>query len=223
MKSLPPKAKPEVTVDVVAFTVEDSQLKVLLVRRAREPFVGTFTLPGGFMWEGETSAQAALRNLRTKSGVDSNIFSEQLYTFDDPQRDKRGHIISVAYMALVPLEKISKHISLDVKLAPVADVGQLPFDHSQILAYATKRLRTKLGYSNVAYSLLPKLFTLSQLQDVYEVILGHPIDKRNFRKKILSLGIIEPTEQKLTGRKHRPARLFKFAQRSYAELEEPIF
>lgn len=223
MNRLPPKARPEITVDIVVFTVEDRQLKVLLFRRTREPFVGRLALPGGFLWENETSAQAALRTLIDKTNV-SGVFSEQLYTFDNPKRDKRGHIITVAYLALVPIETTNRSRLRDgAEFMNVDEVKALPFDHGQILKYAIKRLRTKLGYSNVAYSLLPKLFTLSQLQEVYEVILGHSVDKRNFRKKIMSLGLIEPTAQKQTGRKHRPAQLFRFQKHGYTELEEPIF
>jgi 8-oxo-dGTP diphosphatase len=221
MKNLPPKAMPQVTVDIVVFSVIDGLLQVLLVRRERSPAQGQPALPGGFLWEGETTAQAARRILKDKANV-SNVFVEQLYTFDDPKRDSRGHIITVSHFALVPSEKL-KMIASNSELLPVSSIRKLPFDHGKILAYAIRRLRTKLGYSNVAYSLLPELFTLSQLQEVYEVILGHPVDKRNFRKKILSLDIIEETEHKLTGRKHRPARLFRFKDQKYSELEEPMF
>lgn len=221
MDELPAKAKPEVTVDIVVFTIEDGTLKVLLVRREREPAKGELSLPGGFIWENETSAQAALRILKDKANV-QNIFIEQLYTFDDPKRDSRGHVITISHFALAPAEKL-QNLADNALLQPVSEVKQLPFDHSAILAYSVKRLRNKLGYSNVAYSLLPELFTLSQLQEVYEVILGHPVDKRNFRKKIMSLEIIEPTEQKLSGRRNRPARLYKFKKHGYEELDEPMF
>lgn len=216
-------ADSQVTADVVVFTVDERLLKVLLIRRDDAPFKGAPSLPGGFLHKNETSDQTALRVLKAKAHV-QDVFSEQLYTFDDPKRDPRGHIITIAHFALVPTDKlITRRLAKNAEIKPVNEVNGLAFDHDQILAYAVRRLRTKLGYSNIAYSLLPKLFTLSQLQEVYEVILGHTVDKRNFRKKILSLGIIEPTAQQLTGQKHRPARLFKFKKHSYAELEEPLF
>lgn len=223
MANIPPKAQPELAVDIVVFTIENGLLKALLVRRSKAPAKGSYTLPGGYLWQGETTSQAAKRTLKDKAGV-QNAYFEQLYTFDDPTRDSRGHVITVAHLALVPAERLSRsEATKDIRIQAVGEIKDLPFDHGKILAYALKRLRTKLGYSNVAYSLLPELFTLSQLQEVYEVILGHEIDKRNFRKKIQSLDLIEPTEQKLTGRKHRPARLFRFKTHSYSELEEPIF
>jgi len=223
MKVRPPKAQPEITVDTVIFTIEEGVLKVLLVRRGGDPYKGQLALPGGFLWANETMAQAAVRVLTTKANV-KDVFFEQLYTFDNPKRDTRGHVITVAHFALVPAQRL-RSIRLDenVSLVPVKSIKRMPFDHMEILSYADKRLRTKLGYSNVAYSLLPEAFTLSQLQEVYEVILGHEVDKRNFRKKIQSLDIIELTGQKQTGRKHRPARLFRFKKRGYAELEEPLF
>jgi len=213
----------QATTDVVVFTIEDKTLKVLLVQRDEEPFINHLSLPGGFLHKREKSSEAALRVLKDKAKV-RNVFSEQLYTFDDPKRDPRGQIITVAYFALVPANKLlSVRLAKNTAIQSVKETKGLAFDHDEILNYAVKRMRTKLGYSNVAYSLLPKLFTLSQLQEVYEVILGHPVDKRNFRKKIMSLGIIEPTNQKLTGQKHRPALLYKFKKHSYTELEEPIF
>lgn len=221
--SRPPMAKPQLTVDVVVFTVEDKTLKVLLLRRDEEPFKDSLTLPGGFLWQGETSAEAGLRILKNKTNV-QKVFFEQLYTFDDPARDPRGRIISITYFALVPAETLRRNkLATSVELVAVADATDLGFDHNVILKYAIGRLRSKLGYSNIAYSLLPAFFTLSQLQEIYEVILGHPVDKRNFRKKIQSLDVIEPTQQKLTGERHRPARLFCFKKRGYAEHEDSIF
>lgn len=218
MNPKPPIADVQITVDLVIFTVESKQLKALLVRRDEPPFEAQLSLPGGFMWADETSLMTASRVLNDKTSLKTAFF-EQLYSFDEIKRDPRGRIVTLAYFALVPAESISQ---ADIVLS-VDEIADLAFDHKQILDYAVSRLRNKLAYSNIAYSLLPKLFTLSQLQEVYEVILGHEIDKRNFRKKIFSLDIIEETNQKQTGRKHRPARLYKFKQHRYAELTEPIF
>lgn len=223
MDARPPKARPEITVDIVIFTVEDGLLKVLLTRRQRQPFINQLALPGGFLWENETTLQAAKRILKEKVNV-GQVFFEQLYTFDDPRRDSRGHVITVAHFALVPAAKLSKNrLAENASLETVAEAKSLPFDHGKILNHAASRLRNKLAYSNIAYSLLPELFTLSQLQEIYEVILGHEIDKRNFRKKIMSLDFVEATNQKQTGRKHRPARLYRFKDKNYTELGEPIF
>jgi 8-oxo-dGTP diphosphatase len=222
-KELPPLSPAQLTTDVVIFTVDEGDLKVLLIKRKNPPFSYDLALPGGFIWKGETSTQAALRILQSKTSVD-NVFFEQLYTFDAPDRDPRGHVISIAYFALVPSDILrGAAVHENTTLMSVKNVKTLAFDHKQILNYAVKRLRSKLAYSNVAYSLLPRLFTLSQLQDIYEVILGHEIDKRNFRKKIASLDIIEATNQKQIGGRHRPALLYKFKKRGFTELEEPVF
>lgn len=217
----PPKALLEVTVDIVLFTLDDKSLKIVLVKRDQVPHKGRLSLPGGFLWQKESSQQTAARILKDKVNI-SGVFMEQLYTFDNPARDPRGQILSVTYFALAPIDNLS-NLAPNVEIHDVKDAKNLAFDHDHILAYATKRLRAKLGYSNVAYSILPRLFTLSQLQEVYEVIVGHGIDKRNFRKKILSLDIIEQTNQEVRGQRHRPARLHKFKKHTYSELEEPIF
>jgi 8-oxo-dGTP diphosphatase len=222
-KKLPPLSPAQLTADVVIFTVDDGELKALLINRKEPPFSGELALPGGFIWKDETSSQAALRILKSKTNVD-NVFFEQLFTFDAPDRDPRGHIITVAYFALVPSDILrSAALKENTTLLSVKNISKLAFDHKEILIYAIKRLRSKLAYSNIAYSLLPRLFTLTQLQDIYEVILGHTIDKRNFRKKIASLDIIEATNQKQTGGRHRPALLYKFKKRGFTELEEPVF
>ena len=221
MATRPGKARLEITIDVAIFTIEDGVLKIVLLRRDQPPYIGKLGLPGGFLWQNEDTVQAAQRILAGKVNL-GRVFMEQLYTFDHPGRDPRGQIISVTYLVLAPIEKL-KRLAEGIEIKDVRLAKGLAFDHSEILSYAIRRLRSKLGYSNVAYSLLPELFTLSQLQEIYEVILGHGVDKRNFRKKILSLDIIEPTSQQLTGQRHRPARLHRFKKRSYSELAEPIF
>jgi 8-oxo-dGTP diphosphatase len=221
-KDRPKIAEIKMTTDVVIFTVDENELKVLLLYRDEEPFLKKLALPGGFIWEDETSNEAGRRILKSKTNVD-NFYFEQLYTFDNPKRDPRERIATVAYFALVPKDKLdSEVLSQNTVLKPVGKTKQLAFDHSQILSYAAARLRSKLAYSNIAYSLLPKHFSLQELQNVYEVILGKTLDKRNFRKKIQSLELIEPTEIKQTGTRHRPAMLYQFKQHSYTELDEPF-
>lgn len=210
-----------VTVDVVIFTVENTDLKVLLIKRDNEPFKGKLALPGGFIRENETAQDTVKRILKEKCGVE-NVYVEQLYTFDDPKRDPRGSVVSIAYYALVPRKELQINTSAstqDPELDKVIDLPKLAFDHNDVAEYAVKRLRAKLEYTNLAFSLLPENFTMSQLQSTYEVILGRELDKRNFQKKFRSLDIIEPAGGRVEGNPNRPAQLFKFVKRSPVELE----
>jgi 8-oxo-dGTP diphosphatase len=202
--------KLQITVDIVLFTILERQLHVLLIRRLAEPFRGSYALPGGFVLENESVDEAAHRELQEETGVEK-VFLEQLYTFGEPNRDPRGRVITVAYYALVANSHILRSgtdaadaawFSLD-KLPPVA------FDHQSIIEYAQQRLRNKLDYSNVGFELLPEKFTLTELQLVHEAVLGASLDKRNFRRKILQQGIVEPSKEwQKTGRK--PAQLYRF-------------
>jgi 8-oxo-dGTP diphosphatase len=200
-----------VTVDIVVFTVHDQALRVLLVERGIEPFLGLFALPGGFVLAGETLEQAAFRELREETGT-AEVYLEQLYTFGDPGRDPRGRVVTVAYYALVPSGRSPLLAGTDAASAAwftVAELPKLAFDHAGILDYAVNRLRGKLEYSNVGYELLPEKFTLTALQVLHEAILGRKLDKRNFRRKVLGMGLLKPLKEKLaTGRK--PAELYSF-------------
>jgi 8-oxo-dGTP diphosphatase len=210
-----------ITVDVVLFTIEAAALSVLLIKRTNAPERGAWALPGGFMQSNETSEEAAFRILRTKAGV-KDIYIEQLYTFSDLRRDPRGRVISITYFALVPTEKIIFEGS-DLQtptLFPVSAVSRLAFDHKKILSYSVERLRAKLEYTNVVYSILKPTFTLTQLQKAYEIILGRELDKRNFRKKYLSLGLVQATKEFERGGKQRPAQLYKFKSREIAQLKK---
>jgi 8-oxo-dGTP diphosphatase len=210
-----------ITVDVVLFTIEEERLKVLLIERNNTPYNGGLALPGGFMQESETTEDAAYRILREKAGV-KDIYIEQLYTFSGIRRDPRGRVISVTYFALVSREKIFFEGS-DLQapaLFSVAKNMKLAFDHGEILPYAVERLRSKLEYTNVVYSLLKPQFTLTRLQRAYEIILGKKIDKRNFRKKYLSLGLIQETKNYERGGKQRPARLYQFKTKELSQLKK---
>src|SRR3990172_4261761 len=175
---------PAVTVDAVIFTVQEDDLQVLLIERSNEPFRNYCALPGGFLIKNEPSRDAVARILKDKAGV-NNVYTEQLYTFDDLARDPRGHTVTIAYFALVPPTslKISSSVREHPQLYSVKRLPNLAFDHRKIIEYALGRLRAKLEYTNVVYSLLPKEFTIPQLQKTYEVILGKRLDKRNFAKK----------------------------------------
>ena len=201
----------QVAVDIVVFTVHEQTLRVLLIERGIDPFKGLYALPGGFVLAEETLEQAAFRELFEETGT-KDVYLEQLYTFGDPHRDPRGRVVTVAYYALVPTDKSPLLAGTDAAAAgwyPVSALPPLAFDHGKIVEYAVDRLRNKLEYTNVGFQLLPAKFTLSALQALHEAILGKPLDKRNFRRKVLGLGLVKPSkEMQATGRK--PARLFSF-------------
>jgi 8-oxo-dGTP diphosphatase len=210
----------QVTVDIVIFTIRESALKVLLIRRGIAPFKGRMAVPGGFVHPDESLQRAALRELQEETGV-RDVYLEQLYSFGDPRRDPRGHVVTVAYYALVPGDYPLRAGS-DASAAawwPVKKLPALAFDHRAIVDYAVERLRNKLEYTTAGFQLLPKKFTLPELQAVYEAILGKSLDKRNFRKKMDLLGILKPLNQwRRTGRK--PARLYRFAAKKFEKLKD---
>ena len=211
-----------VAVDVVLFTIRDEALKVLLVKRAAPPFRGAWALPGGFVRKDESVDEAALRELQEETGI-TTVYLEQLYTFGDLDRDPRGRVITVSYYAVVGWEQFRVKARAKVASTKWFAVRRLPslaFDHRKIVASSLERLQNKVNYTSVAFQLLPKTFTLSELQRAYEVIMGQPLDKRNFRKKMLQLGILHGTgQQKLEGRQ-RPARLYSFTETKVIKLQE---
>jgi 8-oxo-dGTP diphosphatase len=210
--------RPSVTVDLVIFTIAENDLKVLLIRRGLEPFKGRLALPGGFVEIDESLEKAAARELKEEAGV-TDVYLEQLYTFGDPKRDSRGRVISVAYFALVDAERQRIRAASDATEAEWHSVfdpklgAKLAFDHKKILEYAVWRLRNKIEWTTVGYELLPKKFTLSELQRVYEIILQRPVDKRNFRKKILAQGQIRELNETRNDGAHRPAKLYSFRKK----------
>jgi 8-oxo-dGTP diphosphatase len=211
----------KVTVDVVIFSIRDGALQVLLVRRKYEPFAGAWAIPGGFVLPDEDLEQAALRELREETGVE-HVYLEQLYSFGDPKRDPRGRVITVAYFALVSADR-ALHAGTDAADARWFATGELPelaFDHGRILDYSLERLRNKLEYTSVGFQLLPEKFTLSELQQVYEVILGRRLDKRNFRRKIALLKVVTPLKELRRQGVSRPARLFRFTAARFEKLKD---
>jgi 8-oxo-dGTP diphosphatase len=212
--------RPAVTTDVVIFTLREGDLQVLLIRRKNPPFQGVWAIPGGFVGMDESLEEAALRELEEETGV-RDVYLEQLYTFGDPGRDPRGRTVTVAYFALVPAPTIRPRAGDDAAEArwwPMYDLPPLAFDHADILAYALQRLRYKLEYTTVGFELLPEPFTLSELQAAYEVILGEDLDKRNFRRKVLSAAILEETGAYRTG-EGRPAKLYRYRENAVAEIK----
>ncbi len=209
-----------VTVDVAIFALREGSLQVLLVRRGKPPCEGMWAIPGGSIGREETLRAAAQRTLAEQTGLD-HVFLEQLYTFGDPGRDSRGRVITVSYYAVVPSSSIVHVYAEDagrVLWWPIDGLPPLAFDHSDILSYALTRLRYKLEYTAVGFELLPEEFTLSELQSAYEIVLGEELDKRNFRRKILSAGVIEPSGSYRAG-EGRPARLYRYREDAVAEVK----
>ena len=212
--------KMSVAVDLLVFTIEEDRLKLLMIEREEEPFAGKLALPGVFVGIDETLDAAAKRGIREETGL-KDIYFEQLYTFGDVKRDPRMRIISVSYMALVPLEKLSFKAGKRTKDAYLVDVEELlasdrsvAFDHKKIISYARWRLANKVEYTLIAFHLVPEGFTLPNLQKVYEILLGKPLYKANFRKKISEF--IEETEFQTSGDAHRPSRLYRL-KKEYAK------
>ncbi|MCP1677011.1 8-oxo-dGTP diphosphatase [Natronocella acetinitrilica] len=203
-----------VSTDVVLFTIRDDRLMVLLVRRPREPFGGYWALPGGLVHEQEDLDDCAARVLQAKAAV-SGIYLEQLYSFGRPGRDPRGRVITVTYYALAPTNRLGETVMKDSDdrcWAPVDQLPALAFDHNEIVPLAHQRLAAKLEYSTIALQFMGERFTLSELQTVYEVILGESLDKRNFRRRLQGLRCIEETGEWFRGGSHRPARLYRVRQ-----------
>lgn len=205
---------PAIAVDTIIFTVGADDLLVLLVRRRGAPYAGHWAIPGGFVGADESLDEAAARELHEETSV-NDVYLEQLYTFGEPGRDPRGRVISVTYYALVrhALEVQGGDDAADARWFPLRALPPLAFDHQTILDYALERVRRKVEYTNIVYSLLPDTFTLTELQRVYELILGRELDKRNFRKKFGSLDLIEPTGVLRRDGAHRPAKLYRFRTR----------
>lgn len=211
---------PAVTTDVVLFTIRDERLQVLLVKRRNPPFENHWALPGGFVGIDEDIEACALRELKEETGV-SGVFLEQLYTFGAPRRDPRERVITVAYYALAPNDSIHTRAASDAREVAWFDCNRLPslaFDHDLIITTALKRLRAKLEYSTIAFQFLPEKFTLSELQQVYEIILDESLDKRNFRRRMTGYGLVAETDEKVRNGNHRPARLYSARTRGTVEF-----
>ena len=210
----------QVTVDIVIFTIQQGVLKVLLVKRRIPPFVGQFAIPGGFVLEDEDLERAALRELQEETGV-SDVYLEQLYSFGNPKRDPRGRVITIAYFALISADRKLQAGTDAAEAAwyPMDALPRLAFDHATILNYALERLRNKLEYTTVGFQLLPEKFTLTELQAVYEAILGKKLDKRNFRRKMSILKILKPLPEYRRGGQ-RPAQLYRFVAARFEKLKD---
>jgi 8-oxo-dGTP diphosphatase len=211
-----PAPTPAVAVDVAVFTVLAERLQLLLVAPGSGPFAGQWALPGGRVRTDESLDDAARRELAAQTGV-RDVYLEQLYTFGAPQRDPQDRVVSVAYFALIAHGGRFQEAERSDKYAAVAwqPVGRLPplaYDHRTVVDTALARLRAKLAYTNLVYGLLPARFTVGELQAIYEAILGRRLDRRNFRRKILSVGLLRRLAHQRRGA-HRPATLYAFRHR----------
>ncbi len=213
--------RPSVTVDVVIFSLADAALKVLLIKRESPPYAQMWAIPGSFVKIDEALEEAAVRALADETGV-KDVYTEQLFTFGKPGRDPRTRVITVAYFALVPHDAIHHKAGRDASETAWFAVSQLPplaFDHAEIVEYAYRRLRYKLEYTSVGFQLLPDVFTLTELQKAYEIILNEQLDKRNFRRKILAAEILEETGEKKKDGEGRPAMLYRYREDAVAEVK----
>ena len=220
--------RPTVTVDVVVFGLDMNQspptLNVLLIKRGRPgtPFEGCWALPGGFVGQNEDLEVAARRELVEETHAECS-YIEQLATFGKPGRDPRGHVISVAYMAMVRTDAVTVEGDDDASEAawfPVSELPQLAFDHDDIMAEATKRLRSKLRWEPIGIDLLPESFSIDDLRRVYETVLGRELNRRNFRAKVLSYGVLVSAQSRRIGGPGRPPELFRFDRTAYEALIE---
>ena len=217
--------RPALATDCVIFGFDGGELKLLLIEREKEPFKNKWALPGGFVFMEETTEECAKRILFEKTGI-KNMFIEQLYTFSDVDRDPRERIVSVTYYALVNKHQYELIAGRDTVKAAWFELSKLPklaFDHSKILKTAIQRLKGKVSYQPIGFELLDEKFTLTQLQVVYESILEAPIDKRNFRKKILGMGLLKALDEKEKNVAHKAARFYSFDKKAYKELTQKGF
>lgn len=222
---VPGPAKMAVAVDIVLLAIRDERLALLLVRRGFEPFRGRWALPGGFVTMEESLEAAAKRELSEEAGVTA-VHLEQFGAYGAPARDPRGRVVSIAYVALVRADAQVLRATTDADAAawfPLEAPPRLAFDHATIVHDAREHLRRALDREPVGFQLLPRAFSLSELQRVHEALLGALLDKRNFRRKVLSEGLVLPLRGKSTEGPHRPAQLYRYAKASphgRAETEE---
>jgi 8-oxo-dGTP diphosphatase len=217
--------RPALTVDCVVFGLDDEDLKVLLIQRDLPPFEGRWALPGGFVRIAETLDEAAQRELAEETGI-RKVFLEQLFTFGAVDRDPRERVVTVAYYALVNLRGHDLLAATDARSAAwfaLDDAPNLAFDHDRILQTAYERLKGKVRYQPIGFELLPEKFTLRQLQHLYEKVLDRELDKRNFRKKILGMGLLEELDEVEQDVAHRAARLYRFDRKKYERLTKQGF
>ena len=211
------------TTDCVIFGFDGTRMKVLLVQRGIEPYKGRWAFPGGFLQMDESAEEGALRELREETGL-SGAFIRQFHTISAPVRDPRERVITIAFYALVRIEEVTGgDDAADARWFALDEVPQLAFDHDQILRTAEQALRQQIHFEPVGFELLPEKFTLRELQNLYEAILGVRFDKRNFSNKINRLGLLDPLDEKVNPSRKKEATLFRFNNTKYDELKQNGF
>ena len=213
----------KLSVDSIIFTIEGNKLEILLIKRKNPPFQNMYALPGGFVNDGEEIEDAAKRELKEETGI-TDIFLKELGSYGKVDRDPRARIITIAYMALIrPDQKIKADTdALDAAWFSVYSLPQLAFDHKKIINDALEQLRYEIQTTNIAFQILPKKFTMSQLQHLYELVLDRPLDKRNFRKRIKEFGILKEHNETIMEGAHRPAVLYSFSSNKYSNIRDKI-
>ncbi len=212
----------QLSVDAVVFGYESGTISVLLIKRKYEPFKGQWAIPGGFVLEEESLEEAVARELKEETGIAIN-YLEQLYTFGHPKRDPRNRVVSVAYFGLIKPSAFKILAATDaeeVQWFKITELPSLSFDHEEILQMAITRLQGKITYEPIGFELLDTKFPFSDLEKLYTTLLGRAMDRRNFRKKMLSLNILDELDEKVSKGSGRPANLFKFNNKRYFELKE---
>jgi 8-oxo-dGTP diphosphatase len=212
----------KLSVDAVVFGYEEENISVLLIKRKYDPFKGQWAIPGGFVINNESLEEAVERELFEETGIKIN-YLEQLYTFGKPDRDPRGRVVSIAYFGLVRPNAFKIYASTDAEQAQWFNINELPklsFDHKEILKTAIERLQGKITYEPIGFELLDKKFPFSDLEKLYTTLLGREIDRRNFRKKIVGLNVLDELDEKVSKGSGRPANLFQFNQKRYFQLKK---
>lgn len=212
----------KLSVDAVVFGYEEGNISVLLIKRKYDPFKGQWAIPGGFVLDDESLEEAVERELFEETGIKIN-YLEQLYTFGKPDRDPRGRVVSIAYFGLVRPNAFKIYASTDadqVQWFNINDLPKLSFDHGVILKVAIERLQAKITYEPIGFELLDKKFPFSDLEKLYTTLLGREIDRRNFRKKIVGLNVLDELDEKVSKGSGRPANLFQFNQKRYFHLKK---
>lgn len=214
---------PAVTTDCVIFGFDGERLQVLLVERGIEPYKGRWAFPGGFLKMDETAEEGALRELKEETGLEG-AYMEQFHTFSAPERDPRERVITIAYYALVKIQKVKGgDDAASARWFPLDEIPSLAFDHDYILRMATQRLREQIHFQPIGFELLPEKFTIKELQLLYEAILGINFDRRNFAKKMFHLEILTDLEETIWPTPKREAKLYKFNADKYDELKRKGF
>ena len=222
METLLPKFDSVFSIDCVIFGFDEGELKILLIERNEEPFKNWWALPGYIVEQEESIDHVAERILYELTGL-RDIYMDQFYTFGDVNRHPQGRVITVAYYAMIrlngskELKPVTNYASKAVWIS-VNELPKLAFDHEKIFSRGFEKIRNKISYQPIAFELLPEKFTLTQLQQLYEVILNKKLDKRNFRKKMLNYGILKELDEKQKGVSYRAAKLYKFDKRKYSRL-----